>query len=77
VVLALVSEVHDLTAAEYFPFALAGAFVIHMSMKPARRDVYAVLAAAAVFAMFYVPRHTGDAAYFGSSIGWPGEFLGL
>ncbi len=75
--LVLVSEIRDLTAAPYMPFALAGAFVIHMTMTPSRRDLLAVLASALAFAAVYFLHHGAMLTYLGNTIGVPGEFLGL
>ena len=75
--LLLVAEIRDLAAAAYVPFALVGAFVIHMTMRPARRDIAAVAGAALGFAVVSLLHRGAPPDYFGRDIGVPGAFLGL
>lgn len=76
-ILALVAAILHMGAAPYIAFALTGAFVMHMAMRPARRDLWSTGALAAMFGAVYFLHHGARLDYFGWMAGLPGGFLGM
>lgn len=76
-VLGLVATTLDTGAYPYIPFAFAGAFVMHLAMRPPRSDVIAAMASGIGFAAIYLLYRGATVPYFGRLAGIPGGFLGM
>ena len=70
-------RVFRLGASPYIAFAFAGAFVVHMAMRPSRRELAVVVACAAMFGAAYFLLHADVTNFYGAAIGISGGFLGL
>jgi hypothetical protein len=77
VILVMVAVFFHLGMSPFIAFAFTGAFVMHMTMGPDRRELAAVIASAAVFGASYYGLHGDVSAFYGAAIGIPGGFLGL
>ena len=76
-ILVVVAAFFRLGSSPYIAFAFAGAFVVHMAMRPTRRELALVAACAAMFGAAYFLLHADVANFYGASIGISGGFLGL
>jgi PAP2 superfamily len=77
VILFVVAAFFRLGASPYIAFAFAGAFVVHMAMRPSRRELAVVAACAAMFGTAYYLLHADVANFYGAAMGISGGFLGL
>jgi hypothetical protein len=66
-----------LGSSPYIAFSFAGAFSMHMVLRPSRREVAVVVACAAGFGVVYHVLHGEIINFFGAAIAIPGGFLGL
>lgn len=77
VILVMVAAFFRMRSSPYIAFAFAGAFTVHMAMRPSRRELTLVVAGAAMFGAAYFLIHGEMAGFFGASIRITGGFLGL
>jgi len=77
VILFVVAAFFRLGSSPYIAFAFAGAFVVHMAMRPSRRELAVVAACAAMFGTAYFLVHADVTNFYGAAIGISGGFLGL
>jgi len=77
VILAAFATLFRLGSSPYIAFSFAGAFIMHMVLRPSRREVALVAACAAGFGAAYHLLHAEVINFFGAVIGVPGGFLGL
>jgi hypothetical protein len=77
VILFVVAAFFRLGASPYIAFAFAGAFVVHMAMRPSRRELAVVIACDAMFGAAYFLLHVDVTNFYGAAIGISGGFLGL
>ena len=77
VILVMIAAFFRLGSSPYIAFAFAGAFVLHTSMRPSRRELALVVAGAAMFSLAYYLLHVERTGFYGAAIGITGGFLGL
>jgi PAP2 superfamily len=76
-ILILIAALFRLESSPYVSFAFAGAFVMHMLLRPNRRELAVVVGAAAVFSVSYSLHHGTLINFYGDVIAIPGGFLGM
>ncbi len=78
VILFVVAAFFRLGSSPYIAFAFAGAFVVHMAMRPSRRELAVVVACAAMFGAAYFLLHADVTSFYGAARGISGRlFFGL
>lgn len=77
VILFVIAAFFRLGSSPYIAFAFAGAFVVHMAMRPGRRDLAVVAACGAMFGSAYFLLHADVTGFYGAAFGIVGGFLGL
>ncbi len=76
-ILILVAALFRLESSPYIAFAFTGAFIMHMLLRPNRRELAVVLGAATVFSVSYYLHHGTFINFYGAVIAIPGGFLGM
>jgi hypothetical protein len=76
-ILVLLAAILRIGSAPYIAFAFAGAFVIHLTQRPTPREITAVVALGAGFAIIYLLTHGPMLDYYGRPLGVLGGFLGM
>ncbi len=76
-ILVLVAALFRLESSPYVAFAFAGAFIMHLLLRPNRRELALVLGAAAIFSVSYSLHHGTFVNFYGAVIAIPGGFLGM
>jgi PAP2 superfamily len=76
-ILLLVAGLLHIAAGPYISFALTGAFVMLLMLRPSRWDIAAVTGSAAIFAAVYFLNHGELIDFYGVGLAIPGAFLGM
>ncbi|HEY2845396.1 MAG TPA: phosphatase PAP2 family protein [Bryobacteraceae bacterium] len=75
--LGLAAALFGLGSSHYIAFAFAGAFLVHVAMRPSRREVALTVACAVIFGLAYHLLCADMSSYYGAAVAIPGAFLGL
>jgi hypothetical protein len=77
VILIALAALFHLGSFPYIAFSFTGAFIMHLVLRPSRRELAMAAACAAIFGVIYYLLHGEVNNFYGAAIGIPGGFLGL
>lgn len=77
IILVMISAFFHVGSFPSLAFAFTGAFIVHIAMRPSRRELALVAGCAAMFSAAYWLLHGDVINFYGAAIAIPGAFLGL